>query len=165
MSFTSQMAISHRIRAKVHQALNRHLQTQNHFQGLLKKKLKPTKLLAFSNDLPSQPITRAPVANSITKHTILCERFKRYAADEEINRLIKKLTLSFTAKKHESEFLIGQGIFKGTRFHVITNESELSMTISKASPVAQRLLGDNKDLLANRLLDHALTLRELMFIS
>lgn len=84
---------------------------------------------------------------------------------EDINRLIKKLALSFTAKKNEAHFSIDQGLFQGSSFHLIINERHLSLSVRDASNAAKSLLSNSEALLVSRLAHHEINLREMTFIS
>jgi hypothetical protein len=84
--------------------------------------------------------------------------------NDDVNRLIKKLALSFTAKKHEAQFFINIGVFQGTQFNLVTNDQNLSLRVSHASEFAVSLLNDYRDLLKNRLSQHEINLCEIRFI-
>jgi len=83
--------------------------------------------------------------------------------DDDINRLLKKLTLSFSANKHESQFVIDAGVFKGARFLVTTNDKDLSLGIINASPEAKVLIHDHHQLLKNRLAMREINLKAVQF--
>ncbi len=91
----------------------------------------------------------------------------KIAADinEEINRLIKKMHLSFTAKKNEARLLIDQGIFQGSDFHIWVNNKNLSLKISHAPLTAKAILSCHSDVLKERLQKHEINLQNLMFVS
>jgi len=82
---------------------------------------------------------------------------------DEINRLIKKLTLGFTAKKIESQFKVRYGIFEGAHFFLHAFDESLSLKISNASPYARSLLMEHQKTLTNRLAQHEINLDEIMF--
>ena len=85
--------------------------------------------------------------------------------EDELNRLLKKLTLSFAAKKNESQFVIGIGVFHGARFHVMTENNDLSLHITNASTTAKNLLNHHRDLLKNRLAHREINLKAVRFMS
>lgn len=131
-----------------------------------RKKEKPSKTIA-QKDRPNENLVDAPLIPKIERFvdassSILADAKIAAHADDDINRLIRKLTLSFTAKKDESRFSIGDGIFKGAQFHLRTHEKKLSLRVSDASFAAKALLLANKKILTDRLLKHEINLSELM---
>lgn len=86
-------------------------------------------------------------------------------SSDDINRLIKKLTLSFTAQKGEADFVINNGVFDGSRFHIRSDLDEVSLSVDKASPEAQRLLRAETPTLKSRLLQHEIKLGAITFVS
>ena len=83
---------------------------------------------------------------------------------EEINRLIKKIYLSFIDKKFEAKFLVSGGIFDKAQFSMIITGESLSLEIENASDGAKDLLLGHKDLMKKRLAEHAIHLNHLRFI-
>jgi|GEM_PF-5553038 len=73
-------------------------------------------------------------------------------AHDDINRLIKRLTKSFTTTKGEAHFSIAEGTFTGAHFHLLTNERDLVITVTSIGAPARALLVDNHELLAHRLM-------------
>lgn len=84
--------------------------------------------------------------------------------DDDINRLIKKLTLSFSTKHNESEFVIGYGVLQGTRFQVVIDKQNMSLNIMNASSRARQLINKHQNLLKNRLAVREINLQRLAFI-
>jgi hypothetical protein len=84
---------------------------------------------------------------------------------DDINRLIKKLALSFTAKKNESQLFIAEGIFQGTRLKLKIDNHDLRLSVNNASKSAAILLKNNQKLLKSRLLKHEINLCEIRFTS
>lgn len=84
--------------------------------------------------------------------------------NDDINRLIKKLTLGFMAKKNESEFVIKRGIFKGMRFYLYADDKDLSLEIAHGSQQAQNLIMDHHGILKNRLACHEINLKDVRFL-
>lgn len=85
--------------------------------------------------------------------------------DDDINRLIKKMTLSFTAKKDESQFSIACGVFQGARFILNTNNRDVSLRVSNASVDAETLLYEHQHSLQTRLSMREINLTEIRFFS
>lgn len=83
----------------------------------------------------------------------------------EINKLIKKLTLGFTASKNESSFFISDGVFEGARFKLNYNENNLRLSISNLKDSAHKLLVDHQEYLRLRLRQKEINLGILMFSS
>lgn len=106
-----------------------------------------------------------PIEKLIEQHIGSIAQVAASKTEEEINRLIKKLTLSFTARKNESQFIIKNGLFRGTKFHLMTDEENLSLNVINASHQAKTLLRDYEGTLKNRLADHEITLSDLSFVS
>lgn len=84
---------------------------------------------------------------------------------DDINLLIKKLTLNFSAKNNEAKFSIANGVFEGTQFALITHDHDLILNVSEASSSAKALLVEHQDDLKNLLLDQEINLRDVRFIS
>ncbi len=83
--------------------------------------------------------------------------------EDDINRLIKKLAVSFSAKITEAQFSIEDGIFYGAHFHLTAEDQDLTVRISQIEKPLKRLLASHKELLKTRLAQHEINLRELRF--
>jgi hypothetical protein len=105
-------------------------------------------------------------------HSKICEQNPNIAAqarafsqkDDDINRLLKKLTMSFIAKKHQSQFVIGHGVFMGAKFHILTNDRDVSLHIINASVEAKNLVHEHSGLLKSRLANREINLKDLRFV-
>lgn len=84
---------------------------------------------------------------------------------EEINKLIKKLTLSFSSKKQESSFFVKDGIFEGARFQVSCENKQAHLGVKYLAPDAHQLLVTHQDYLRQRLLQKEINLESLTFHS
>jgi hypothetical protein len=82
---------------------------------------------------------------------------------DEINHLVKKLTLSFSAKKSESCFFIKDGIFKNARFNLYCQDKNLDLVLAHAKPEAIDLINRHQDYLATKLAKKEINLRKLVF--
>lgn len=82
---------------------------------------------------------------------------------DEINKLIKKMTLSFSVTKKESTFLLKDGLFAGTSFQMICNDNDLTLNVRKASPTACDILTRHQDYLQQRLHKNEINLRAISF--
>ena len=83
--------------------------------------------------------------------------------DEDLKRLVNRISLSFSTKKKESQFHIRHGIFVGCSFHLMLDGNDASLSIKNASETAQSLLEGNKKMLETRLLFREINLRDIMF--
>ncbi len=84
---------------------------------------------------------------------------------DDINRLIRKMALSFSVSKNESSFYIKDGIFAGARFDIQCQDRDICLSVQKASPEAFRLLRQHQDYLARHLKNHEINLRDVRFLS
>lgn len=140
-----------------------------HHQFLLssmpKENLKRTKNefdpeLIYTDAMPqnAMPPKICPENNPVAQSKIAAD------INEEINRLIKKLNLSFTAKKNEARLQIDEGIFLGADFLLVMKDQNLSLKIRHAPPAARAILSEKSDLLKERLQKHEINLQELWFL-
>jgi len=83
---------------------------------------------------------------------------------DDINRLIKKMTLSFSAKKNESSFYIKDGLFSGAYFILLSKEQDLSLIVSQVHSHAKALLRQKECLLATKLKKYEINLRSIQFL-
>ncbi len=82
---------------------------------------------------------------------------------DDINSLVKKLTLSFSAKKAESCFFIKDGIFKNARFYLRCQDKNLDLMVSNAEIEAIALVKQHRGYLATKLATKEINLQNLMF--
>jgi hypothetical protein len=105
-------------------------------------------------------------SNSLNeKYATKVETIISFSDNEQINLLIKKLTLSFTTKKAEAYFFIGKGVFNATKFHVLVDKNQVYLNISNVSDEAKNLLIKNENLLKQRLNQHEINLTGIGFTS
>lgn len=109
------------------------------------------------------PIT--PASAKIEELVLIAQAQASLVGFDEINKLIKKLTLSFSTQKNESNFLIKTGIFEGARFFVKCQEKDMHLKINNIASRAHQILGDHKDYLRLRLSLKEINLRSIMFNS
>lgn len=139
--------------------------------------IKPKKNPANQN-LPKPAIIDADALNNslsfantiISNERIMDENIRAVGplsteAQDDINRLIKRLTLSFTAKKKESRFIIKEGIFQDADFHIVINQEDLVVNVGNASLQAINLLRKHESLLQEKLALREINLLRLRFIS
>jgi hypothetical protein len=74
-----------------------------------------------------------------------------YAACDEINKFIKKITLNFSLQKNESSFFIKEGLFEGARFYMNCNHQKLALRADFLSENSRQLLKKNAYYLHKRL--------------
>lgn len=84
---------------------------------------------------------------------------------DDINLLIKKITLNFQATKNEARFFVATGVFAGAQFSLTSKNQDMHLCISDASSVAKRLLTDNREQLKNSLAAREINLCEMTFLS
>jgi hypothetical protein len=84
-------------------------------------------------------------------------------AREEINKLIKKMTLGFSVLKHESSFFMKEGLFAGTFFHLTAEDQNLLMRVKDGSSIAHQVLKEHEPYLQKRLLQHEINLQGIAF--
>ena len=84
---------------------------------------------------------------------------------DEINKLIKKLTLSFSTQKSESSFFIKTGVFEGARFHIKSQEKDLHLKINNLATNAHEILSAHQDYLRLRLSQKEINLASIMLNS
>lgn len=104
-----------------------------------------------------------PIERLIETNRGLLEQAKLSQSNDDINKLIRKLTLSFTAKKAEADFLVDSEKFEGAHFHVSTDENDLRLTITGASRSAKDLLLENQEILRDRLIKNEINLAAMTF--
>lgn len=83
--------------------------------------------------------------------------------EDDLKRLINRISLSFSTKKKESQFHIRHGIFGGCSFHLMLDGNDASLSINNASDTAQNLLEGNKKMLETRLSFREINLRDILF--
>lgn len=117
-------------------------------------------------ELNSSTMTVAKIESLIeSSSTILADAKIAASADDDVNRLIRRMILSFTAKKNEARFSIGFGLFKGANFHLRTKDKNLAVSVEHASMAARNLLIKNRHLLSDMLKKHEINLDDLRFSS
>lgn len=84
---------------------------------------------------------------------------------DDINLLIKKLTLNFAVTNREAKFSIPNGIFAGAHFALVTDNRNLTVKVCDASFRAKALLEENHLVLKNLLEKQEIILRDIRFIS
>lgn len=84
---------------------------------------------------------------------------------DEINKLIKKLTLSFSMQKSESSFFIKTGVFEGARFQIKCEEKDLHLKINNLATNAYKILSAHQDYLRKRLGQKEINLASIMLNS
>jgi hypothetical protein len=82
---------------------------------------------------------------------------------EEINKLIKKMTLGFSASKNESSFFMKDGLFAGASFYLTTHDQDLLMKVKHGSLSSYEILADHEEYLRLKLHHHEINLREIVF--
>lgn len=83
---------------------------------------------------------------------------------DEINRLIKKLTINLNTNDSNVDFSISEGIFLGAQFSLQQREQQLHITICDAPEDAKSLLLEHQSELKKRLHTHEINLSKLSFI-
>lgn len=83
---------------------------------------------------------------------------------EEINKLIKKMTLGFSVQKNESSFFLSEGIFAGASFHLTAENNTLSMDVEHGSLRANQVLRDHEGYLQKKLEQHEINLKGIAFL-
>lgn len=106
---------------------------------------------------PGASITDAPKGTTIEAQATSMPR-------EEINKLIKKMTLGFSAMKNESSFFMQEGLFAGTIFHLTSKDKNLYMDVKHGSIVAHKILREHEGYLQKRLEQHEINLKGIAFI-
>lgn len=118
------------------------------------------------NNQPINPTLYLPIDKLFEPSSHIIAHTKAFnQKDDDINRLLKKLTLGFMAKKNESEFVIKRGIFKGMRIYLYANDKDLSLEIAHGSLRAQNLIKDHRGVLKKRLACHEINLKDVRFLS
>ncbi len=84
---------------------------------------------------------------------------------DDINLLIKKLTLNFSAQHNEAQFTMTTGVFEGAHFSLHNDNRNLTLAVSNASPFAEFLLVENQSLLKETLARKEINLCDLTFMS
>ncbi|HXW53804.1 MAG TPA: hypothetical protein VEL47_06840 [Myxococcota bacterium] len=84
--------------------------------------------------------------------------------EDDFNRLIKKLRVSFSEKLAEAQFSIEEGIFHGARFHLTAEDRDLTIKISQIAMPLKLLLSNNREVLKTRLAQHEINLCDMRFI-
>jgi hypothetical protein len=84
------------------------------------------------------------------------------AVIDDINRLMKKMMMSFSAEKAESSFVMSDGLFEGTSFRLCFQNRDLDIEVKNADQKATMILSDHENYLRSRLLDHEIKLQRMM---
>lgn len=83
---------------------------------------------------------------------------------DDLNLLIKKLTLNFSATSDHASFSIATGIFQGAEFNLVNDDHNLSVHVRDASTLAQNLLIEHEDLLKDQLAKREINLCDVLFL-
>jgi len=116
-----------------------------------------------STNLAPSPISS--LSSHVDELVLVAQAQAALVGFDEINKLIKKLTLSFSAQKNESTFFIKTGIFEGARFLVTCEEKDLHLKINNIAQSAHRLLCEHQEYLHLRLNRKEINLKSIMFNS
>ena len=115
----------------------------------------------FANPASPAPLV-APALSKIDDFALVAQAQASLVGFDEINKLIKKLTLSFSMQKSESSFFIKTGIFEGARFKINCEHKNLHLNIFNLGANAHQVLSLNQDYLRLRLRRKEINLASIM---
>jgi hypothetical protein len=139
-------------------------------------KLHKTKIPVISNKAdfispayPAHPASTCcaliPASLKIDDVVLVAQAQAALVGFDEINKLIKKLTLSFSLNKNESSFFIKTGIFEGARFKIKRHERDINLSVNNITNDAVQLLSAHKENLCEHLRRKEINLVSIMFNS